>query len=268
MGRPVEPPVRVEVFIAGVQKCGTTSLYAYFKEHPQLAAPRMKETHFFDNEELDWRSIDYRALDELYEPFLEPNGKGRVRFDATPIYIYWPESLARIKRYNADAKLIFLFRDPIERAYSHWRMERARGTEQLAFPAAIRVGRKRQHPGNRADPSWRDHSYVERGLYGEQLTRALSLFPRRQMLFLESTRLRSAHAQVLASVARFLGIEPFPACGPKHEREAPLSPRLPPMASDDCAYLQTLFADDLQLFAKLSGIDVANWPTMQGGSVA
>jgi hypothetical protein len=63
---------KVDVFICGVQKGGTTSLFSYFCEHPRLVPPRdkdrprVKEPHFFDNEDLDWSSPDYRQLHELY----------------------------------------------------------------------------------------------------------------------------------------------------------------------------------------------------------
>lgn len=48
------PPFRLDFIVGGVQKAGTTSLFGYLSAHPQLLAPSQKETHFFDNEKLDW----------------------------------------------------------------------------------------------------------------------------------------------------------------------------------------------------------------------
>lgn len=52
---------RLDFLIGGVQKAGTTSLFGYLSEHPQLMAPSQKETHFFDNEGFDWPTPDLRA---------------------------------------------------------------------------------------------------------------------------------------------------------------------------------------------------------------
>jgi hypothetical protein len=97
---------RISIFGCGVQKCGTTSLYAHFCEHPALSPPSRKEIHFFDDETNDWAAPDYRALGA----FFASNDGDRLRFDITPIYSFWPPSMQRISAYNPAAKLIFLFR--------------------------------------------------------------------------------------------------------------------------------------------------------------
>ena len=53
---------RISIFGCGVQKGGTTSLYAHFCEHPELSPPSRKEIHFFDDERVDWTAVDYRAI--------------------------------------------------------------------------------------------------------------------------------------------------------------------------------------------------------------
>src|SRR5579872_6807617 len=117
MGRPVS------IFICGVQKGGTTSLYAHLCEHPSLQAPSKKEIHFFDDESENWLRPDYGRL----ESFFGAEEEDRLRFDVTPIYCFWPPSIERIRTYNPAARLILLFRDPFGRAWSQWRMEYARG---------------------------------------------------------------------------------------------------------------------------------------------
>ncbi|ESZ37776.1 sulfotransferase family protein [Mesorhizobium sp. L2C066B000] len=105
--------------VGGVQKSGTTSLFGYLSQHPQLATPSVKEMHFFDDETQNWTEPDYRKLGSF---FSDDAGRG-IGFDVTPIYLFWPPSLERIKRYNPAIKLVFIFRDPIERAWSQcvWR---------------------------------------------------------------------------------------------------------------------------------------------------
>ena len=252
--------VRVAIFLAGVQKSGTTSLASHMRAHPALQAPIVKETHHFDNESLDWSADNQAALARFYSP----HDTDRLRFDATPITIFWPPALERVRAHNPAAKLVILFRDPIERAYSHWRMETRRGTETLPFSAAIREGRVRLSPDRPLDIHWRDRSYVERGFYGRQLQRALSMFPREQMLLLLSDDLRTNHQHTLARLAAFLDIPPFGPVAPRLEHQSPAVPDLKRLTPEDHNHLQSVFAEDAQNFATLSGLNIQHWNTMRG----
>ena len=197
---------KIEIFVCGVQRGGTTTLYAHLCEHPSLSPARVKEMHFFDDEAVNWAHPNYFALETLFDP-----GDGqRVRFEATPIYLFWPPSMERLRAYNADAKLITLFRDPFERALSQWRLESMRGNELLPFSTAIREGRDRLKGLSPLAPEQRVYSYIERGLYGEQVSRALQCFPRQQILFLRSSDLYDRHVDTLRQA-------PFGDVAPKHE---------------------------------------------------
>src|SRR5688572_4249341 len=114
-----EPP-RVTFLIAGVQKGGTTALFDYLGDYPDIVLADAKELHFFDDEAQDWSAPDYGAYNAR---FSDP--AGRPCGEATPIYTYWPNSLERIAAYNPAMKLVVMLRDPVERAWSHWRMEYA-----------------------------------------------------------------------------------------------------------------------------------------------
>jgi hypothetical protein len=247
----------VSFFVCGVQKGGTTALFSHFCEHPQLSPPRVKETHFFDDESRDWDAPDCDAL----HAFFDPNDGDRLRFDITPIYMFWPPALARIAAYRPQAKLIFLLRDPFERAWSHWCMDYVHFAETLPFANAIRDGRKRLEGVPELAPHHRAFNYLERGLYGAQVTRALSHFPREQMLFLRSEDLRDTPAAPLAAIAAFLEIEPFPDKGPKIERVRPEADYPAQPTEADRLLVAQFVKDDLQQFAALTGLNVAHWPT-------
>jgi hypothetical protein len=250
-------PDKVAVFLAGVQKGGTTSLFAHLRLHPQLAAGETKELHYFDDEREDWRSPDYAR----FEARFAPDAGDRLRFDATPIYLFWPPALERIRRYNPSARFIVIFREPIERAYSAWCMEFGRGVEPLTFADAIRHGRGRLPADPPTAPDWRVYSYVERGFYGAQIARALSLFPREQFLFLRTSRLDQDHAAVLQSIAGFLSIAPFAPGKPIRARQRSASRVWPELSPDDRRHLQALYHEDTCLFASLSGLNVDDWPS-------
>jgi hypothetical protein len=246
---------RVSIFVCGVQKGGTTSLHAHFSEHPGLLAPYRKEIHFFDAEDLNWAKPDYILLDQIFPP---DEGRRR-RFDITPIYGFWPPSVARIRDYNPDAKLIYLFRDPLRRAWSQWCMRFARREENLPFAEAIRDGRSRMDGLPALALERRAHSYVERGFYGEQARRALAHFPRENILFLRSQDLWNDHRGTLARIADFLAIEPFPDTGAKREYVRPEGAWPSPPTEPDRQLFADVLRDDLRQFVTLTGIDISDW---------
>jgi len=250
----------ISIFGCGVQKGGTTSLHAYLCQHPALSAPSQKELHFFDNEANDWASPDYKPL----QSFFPSDDGARLRFEVTPIYLFWPRAIERVRAYNPTAKLVFLFRDPFERALSQWCMEYERGDETLSFAEAIREGRRRMEGLPPFADERRVFAYVERGLYGEQVRRALTHFPREQLLFLRSEDLRDDHVATLARISTFAGLPPFPNLGVKREHPRPAaSSLLSRPTDDDRALIADLVRDDLRDFAGLTGLDISNWPTIR-----
>ena len=253
----------ISVFVCGVQKGGTTSLHAHFCEHPRLSRPHRKELHFFDDETRDWGVPNYTALDSSFHA----DDGDRLRFEITPIYSFWPPSIERIRSYNPAAKLVFLFRDPFERAWSQWRHEYTLGNETLPFAEAIRGGRSRMEGLPTLARERRVYSYVERGLYGEQVQRVLAHFPREQALFLRSADLRDDHVATLARIASFLGIAPFPNTGPKREHVRRPDIAFPSVPTDaDRAHIAGIVRDDIGKFSIMTGLDVTDWPTMQFAS--
>ena len=233
---------KVSFIVIGVQKAGTTALFDYLSDHPGLNLSTVKEAHFFDDESLDWSNPDYGLYHRRFDP-----GRPGPMGEATPIYIYWPDSLERIRAYNPQVRLVLMLRDPVERAFSHWRMETARGVERAPFAWCIREGRRRLFD---AEP-WghhREFSYVERGYYGEQVERLFALFPRDQVLFLQQEALRADPNAALAQVSRFVGVEPPPPVAP---RQVHVGQKIGGLDPADAAYLRDLYAADQARLAKL-----------------
>ena len=247
----------VQVFNCGVQKGGTSSLFAHFLDHPQLHAPRRKEIHFFDDETQNWPRPRYA---DLHDWFDEP-ACNRLRFDTTPIYCFWQPSVSRLKSYNPKAKIICVFRDPIERAWSHWKMEFSRDAETLKFAEAIREGRNRLDRLQLLKECNRVYSYVERGFYGSQVQSLQQEFPREQLLFLRSQDLKHSHTTTLKQISEFLGIETFPDTGPKREHEAAQISYPSVLTVEDQLYLCRIFAPELEKFKRLTNIDTSEWLT-------
>ncbi|MDG1127009.1 MAG: sulfotransferase domain-containing protein [Hellea sp.] len=233
---------RPSFLIGGMQKCGTTALHHYLSLHPDIYMPEQKELHFFDDEDgVDWINPNYQN----YESLFSAQERGQISGEATPIYTFWPESLERIAQYNSKLKIIILLRDPVERAYSHWSMERARNNETLSFSEAIREGRRRLDIANPVDWSWRLFSYVERGFYVPQIKKAFRLFGSSNVKIVSTEKLNSDRINCLSSIYHFLNVS-LPTEHPKPIFLRPVKPLrgLENISYEDLSYLKNIYTND------------------------
>jgi len=199
---------KINLFIIGTQKGGTTALADFLGKHPDIYMVDGKEAHVFDNPFLQDAGIDNIQCE--YKPFLKAYQGQPVRCDATPVYMYFPEIPARLSHYNEDAKIIIILRDPAERALSQYHMERRRGDEHLPYPLALCAENSRLKKDNHPyliGSAHRLFSYRTRGHYCKQLARIFSLFSPYQVLVLTNRELRQFHDETLDKVTNFLGIE-------------------------------------------------------------
>jgi hypothetical protein len=111
--------MKVNAFIMGAQKGGTTALFEFLASHSEISAGK-KEPHYFDSGEFPKDSNKRMDHSEYHARF--PQMDSPCCLEATPIYMYWRPVRDRLYRYNPEAKLIFLLRRPWDRAHSHWRM--------------------------------------------------------------------------------------------------------------------------------------------------
>lgn len=249
---------RIDFFIGGVQKGGTTALASLLGQHPAVRLANRKEVHFFDDETQDWTRPDYEAFHCWFRPVAPA---AAVWGEATPIYLFLPEALRRIRRYNPAARFIVCLRHPTFRAHSHWRMETARGHETLGFSAAISPeGRARLLLGPREA---RMFSYVERGRYDQQLRRLFALFPRENVHILRTDRLWCDSGAALSGICAFLGIDPPP--GPlggsaPAEYTVPVDSRhVGGITPADRRRLDRVFRGSIEQTQALTGLDLSDW---------
>src|SRR5256886_6289264 len=198
---------KLDFLVAGAQKSGTTALNYYLKLHPQIALPIKKELHFFDDDELfAGGNVSYEPLHEMFRPARA----GSIAGENTPIYLYWRPALPRIRDYNPAMKFIIILRNPIERAFSQWNMQRTRGIEPCDFMDAVREEPRRIAAS--APKQLRKFSYVDRGRYAEQLERAFRLFPRERFLVIKYEEFRAGQREVVEAAFRSLGLPPPRFC--------------------------------------------------------
>lgn len=254
---------KVNLIVGGVQKGGTTTLSQHLRNHPMVAFGDTKELHVASDKD-QFSDHGYDLADVYPSRFSHvlsaENRTPRYLADATPVYCYWPNAIERLASYNPDAKLILIFRDPIERAFSHWQMEYARDADTVSFPDAIRSGRARVMTDPLAPGYHRVYSYVERGFYSAQLRRVFASFPRSQVLVLDNRDLRDELDNTLNRIWAFLGLD-APDSPPQQIRANP-APKFDygyEFDHRDGAYLYSLFRWDIEAFGELSGLDVSHW---------
>lgn len=186
--------------VVGAQKAGTTSLHHYLQAHPDIYLPAQKETKFFVHEKYYRRGIEFYEA----EYFSARNSEHAVG-EVDPDYLYYEGALPRIAHDldPARLKLVFIFRNPVERAFSHYLMTYRRGQEPLTFEEAIEAEPVRITEGHMENLRY---SYVIRGYYMRQVERILEKIDRSRMLFLLSEELEANPLECLRNVYAFLGV--------------------------------------------------------------
>jgi hypothetical protein len=136
--------------------------------------------------------------------------------EASPYYCFHPLALDRIAARLPDVRLVIVLRDPVERAWSHYAYEVARGNEELSFgdaldaePARLAGAEERIRRGEVTDERhWRLHSYLARGRYAEQIEAVHARFDPAQLLVVVSEELFADPLHVMNGVFAFLGVGP------------------------------------------------------------
>jgi hypothetical protein len=263
---------KVNLIVGGVQKGGTTTISQHLRNHPLVAFGDTKELHVASDKDR-FADPDYDLNDAYPKRFANVVAMEgvlpRYLADATPVYCYWPNAIERLAAYNPATRLVLIYRDPIERAYSHWKMEYFHGRETLSFPEAIRSGRSRVASDPTAPGFHRVFSYVERGFYANQLRRVFAHFPREQVLVLETRALEQRVEETLTRIWNFLELD-APAAAPRPLRENTAFAHDYGYEFDqrDGEFLYRLFQYEIEAFADLSGVDVSHWGAAYRGMSA
>jgi hypothetical protein len=179
--------------IVGALRSGTTSMARYLGSHPDVFVAPQKEVRYFD------RNFE-RGIDWYARQFSGVAGESAVG-EATPTYMYEELARERMREKLPEARLIAVLRNPVDRAYSHYWLNRATGIETLGFAAALDLEARRLDRGEAR------YAYADRGRYLRYLRRVGDLYHRGSLLSILFEDLRDRPEGTYRSVCRFLDVD-------------------------------------------------------------
>jgi Sulfotransferase domain len=193
----------LDFVVIGAQKGGTTTLFEHLRRHPDLCLPADKEAPFFNRPELYSRGVEH--LFATYFP--HPLPAGRLLGTVTPQYMCIEGCAGRLAAAFPACRLVAILRDPVERAYSHYRMAARRGQDDRSFDAAIAdmLAGPDALAAARASTALGE-TYVAWSEYGRVLGDYLDRFERDRLLITYTSDLERDPAAVLTSIFQFLGV--------------------------------------------------------------
>jgi len=211
--------------IIGAKRGGTTSLYNYVLQHPSVqplfpGRQHIKGIHYYDSEYargLSWYRSHF-PLQAAGRQLVRPQARPALAGEASPYYLFHPLAAQRLAADFPDVKIIVNLRDPVERAYSHFKERTHHGGETLSFEDALDAEEGRlageaerivTEPGYRSSEH-ENHSYLGQGRYLDMLPRWFGLFRRDQFHIAASEDFYADPEREVNAVWRFLGLPPAP----------------------------------------------------------
>ncbi len=202
-----------DFLVIGAMKGGTTSLFRYLSDNPLVIPAVRKEVRYFDVN-YERGELWYRSMFPTRRALSRGDGRRRLTGEASPGYLAHPDAPARCAALLPDVRLLVLLRDPVERAFSHWKHKSSAGVERLTVAEALAAERGDRPPDNTAGAV--GLPYVSRGLYADQLGRWLEHFPREQLLVQTSESLFLRPQPTYGRVLDFLGLTAQPVEFARH----------------------------------------------------
>lgn len=231
-------------------------MHRLLDQHPQIcmATPMRPEPKFFLEE-------DAAALGRAgyMKRHFGHHGTELWLGEKSTSYIERPDAIRRIRTMLPEARIIFLLRDPVARAYSNWCFSRMHGLEPLGFAEAIEAEEQRSANWDKSLFSVCPHAYAARGHYPKYLAQWERHFPREQILLMTSESLFEDHNRI-RTVFSGLGLD----------RDIPLTPPTFVNASENdsdsfpqhaAGILRARYRDDVKVLRDDWGLDVSAWPT-------
>jgi len=266
--------VKINLIIGGTEKGGTTSLYNLLKEHPKVLMPRAKELHFFSDEnyftenDVDYQQYhrmffgrSYKYKFKLYYKYLSG---ARIFGDASPEYMWWNSAPHRVYQYNPLAKWLILLRNPIDRAFSHYKMnvfkkgaKKGHQNEQLSFMEAIIQEKERCKKSLPLQD--KNFSYMDKGLYSKQLKNIYKYFDKNNVYVETSDVFKFNTFGTVNEICNFLGIDDYREYYIPKRYDSNIGVNDITMTSEERQYLVDYFKDEVKELEVILQKDLSFW---------
>ena len=197
--------MKVDFFIVGAPKAGTTSLYHYLNEHPKIRMSSVKEPNYFSHEDLETQKLYYKSnkinsLDSYHNLFPKRDAN-LIYGEASVSYLFYKNVAEKIKTYNKNAKIIILLRNPIERAFSHYLMDVRLGLISKSFESVV------DSFETKSKNKLFYQQYIELGKYYNQISNYKRLFNDKNILIIDYEDFKNKTSLCVSNVFDFLQID-------------------------------------------------------------
>ena len=243
--------------IAGAPRSGTSWLYELLDRHPDvyMAKPARPEPKFFLVDELYSLGIQHYYATW----FGDEAGLYPAAGEKSTNYLESPGAAERISAHLPHVKLVFILREPVDRAYSNWTWSVMNGLETDNFENAIAREDERERTVPPRLKYARPHAYFSRGLYAHLLRPYLQLFPRDQVLCLKFDDIVRNPCELAARLHRFIDVAPRPRDAVGLDVVNPSEQRGEAMPRDVLDRLRHRYSDSIRELAALVGPEFAEW---------
>lgn len=254
-------PIKVSFIVVGAQKSGTTALYHFLSQHPELSLSRVKETNYFSTDIFWKNNVNY----DLYHKYFKTHFKKIKYGEASPNYMLNHDIVApRVAKYNPNIKLIFILKNPVERAFSQYKMHVKKHNLNLSFAECLQIGINPNQTDIVLDKNNQVtlngstrllESYIGFGKYVEQIRTFKKFFEPNQMLFLLNEDLLNHHEETMKVIYNFLNVSCL-----NIEKEIIHTNNISNlMTEDEKKILLSVFSDEIYELQKILKRDLTHW---------
>ena len=199
--------MKVDFFIVGAPKAGTTSLYHYLNQHPEIEMSKVKEPNYFSSKSIKDQGTYYNSniVDNHmeYHSLFNLDNKTALFGEASVSYLFYHDVPAKIKKYNESSKIIIVLRNPVERAFSHYLMDYRLGLVSQEFRNIINTLKESR------DNNLFYQQYIELGKYSEQVLRYINEFGIDNVLIIDYDNFKYNNKKVVQDIYSFLGVDVY-----------------------------------------------------------
>jgi hypothetical protein len=193
--------------IAGAAKCGTTALYLYLQDHPDIFFSSMKEPCYFSAQVFNFpgngigdETKRFTQTFEEYEKLFQEATHQKIIGEASPDTVYYPETIPYIHQYLGDPAILIMLRNPVDRALSAYGHLVRDNRENLSFEEALHQEENRI--ASHCNSMWH---YKRRGMYSRQIKPFLDEFSRVKVVLFDD--FRRNNKLVVKDICSYLGID-------------------------------------------------------------